>query len=307
MKKKTPKKSIMKYFEPIETGSKMMGDMSSLDLDGSFGYFTHAPSRDKLFLNRLSSMDILELLKKVGLAKHLAQKGFPDLLVDIDRDETLIHYLKIYHQEMIPDQLIIDLRVSESRFVPDRRFFRDDDGLQALDMIVIEWLSSQNPRDHFSSDKPQLPGQKRPGLGVLNFMMELMYIVGREVIKDGFLDIPDHFHGAVMYSRKFKFFDPVHEGILWAMMRDLKGYTLMDLSWGIITRTIIDKKTNMPQEYDPSEQIFPVSKRLMDYFKSREYKEKFRGVYKKKNFRFDYESMVRLREEMLRTKNLIDL
>jgi hypothetical protein len=70
----------------------------------------------------------------------------------------------------------------------------------------------------------------------------------------------------------------------------------------MITGTIIDVKTGQPQVYDPSEQIYPVSRRLKKYFASKRYMQKFNEVYKKKKYFFDYERMVRMREEIMKTK-----
>jgi len=297
--KKPKKKSILKYFEPIDSGKTLSENFGSLDLEGSFGYFALSSQNKNLFLNRLDADTLYTMIEKVGLVSHLLKMGFDNIKIDIDKDDAQIHYLKIYYEILDPDHLLIDLRVSESRFIPQKRFCEEYDAPMSLDMVVIEWLSAQNPKSTFDSTKPQLPGQSKPGLGSLNYMMELMYIVGEQVVKDGFMDVPDHFHGAVMYSRKFKFFNPSHEGILRAILRDIKGYSLADMSWGMITGTIIDKNTNTPQVYDPSEQIFPVSKRMKDYFDSKKYKAKFKKIYESKSYYFDYEKMCQIREKML--------
>ncbi|MCX8123530.1 MAG: hypothetical protein N3F66_05125 [Spirochaetes bacterium] len=297
--KKPKKKSILKYFEPIDSEKTLSENFGSLDLEGSFGYFALSNQNKNLFLNRLNVDTLYKMIKKVGLVDHLMKIGFSNILIDVDKDDAQIHYLKIYYEKIDPNHLLIDLRVSESRFIPQKRFCEEYDAPRSLDMVVIEWLSAQNPKATFDANKPQLPGQSKPGLGSLNYMMELMYIVGEQVVKDGFMDVPDHFHGAVMYSRKFKFFNPSHEAILRAILRDIKGYSLSDMSWGMITGTIIDKNTNTPQVYDPSEQVFPVSKRMKDYFDSKKYKEKFKKIYESKKYYFDYEKMCRIREKML--------
>jgi hypothetical protein len=281
--------------------------MTSMDIDESFGYFARMPRKECLFLNMYNEAKLLEIMNRSGLVAHLKTRGFDDLLIDIDQDETLIHYLRVYCEEKIPEKLLIDVRLSDSRFAPDKSFFDEGQNLVTLDMIVIEWLSIQNPKATFSDDRPQLPGQSKPGLGCLKYLMQMMYVVAEGVIKDGFMDVPDHMHGAVMYSRNFKFFNPAHEGVLRAILRDAKGYSLGDISWGMITGTIIDVKTGQPQVYDPSEQIYPVSRRLKKYFASKRYMQRFNEVYKKKKYFFDYEKMVRMREEIMKTKKTEDL
>jgi hypothetical protein len=305
---KKKKDSFFKYFEPINIMDAI--DSHGTDrhsIDEGLGYFAFSPRKEKLFLNRFSPREILDISKSVGLNDHLAKLGFTNLQAEVEKDETLIHYLKIYNGEVSPYNLLIDLRLSESRFIPDAKLFQVEKNAVTLDMIVIEWLSAENPSNIFDPTRPQLPGQKKPGLGCLNYLMEMMYIVGREVIKDGFMDIPDHLHGAIMYSRKFKFFDPVQEAILRAIVRDLEGRSLMDISWGMITGTIIDETTGKQQVYDPAEQVYPLSRRIKKYFSSSAYEKRLKEVFRKKKYRFDYEKMQELRAHMLKSKSVIDL
>jgi hypothetical protein len=262
--------------------------------------------KEKLFLRNFSTDDLYAIMERVNLIAHLKAKGFDDLRLGIDVDDACVHYLKIYHKNVDPDSILLDMRLSESRFVPDKKFF-DDQSQHLYDMIVIEWLSAQNPFHKFNGDKPQLPGQKRPGLGILNYCFEMMYIVAREIIKDGFLDIPDHMHGAIMYSKKFKFFDPTHEGILRAIMRDLSEYSLADISWGIITKTIIEEDKNQPQAYAPSEQVFYVSDRMRDYFHSKKYLSVYNKYYRRKHYRFEYDEMLKRRQAIMESKSIADL
>ncbi len=90
-------------------------------------------------------------------------------------------------------------------------------------------------------------------------------------------------------------------------MRDLKDYSLADVSWGVITETIIDLDKNRPAIYDPGEQIHYVSKRMQKYFESPKYIKTFNKYYYRKKYRFDYEEMVCKREEILLTKKIEDI
>lgn len=306
MKKRKLKKSILKYFKPFDINVRI-NDNSVDDISESFGYFVYAAKSERKFLGRFTVDDIMEIMTKAGFIKHLHDKGFEKIIPTIDRDEALVHYLKIYSNDIAPDCLLIDLRLSETRFIPDKSFFEQGAELSTLDMIVIEWLTLQNPHSFFTDEKPQLPGQRNPGLGALKFMMDIMFSVGRGVIKDGFLDIPEHIHGAIMYSSKFKFFNPAHEAILRALLRDLECHSLLDIAWGMTTNTIIDASTGKLHEHQPSEQIFPVSKRLQDYFNSKKYNERFKSVYRKKRYKLDYKEMIKRRKEILESKSIVDI
>jgi hypothetical protein len=270
------KNKLSKFLQPMDFSSSIEKEIGAIDFGDVAG---STRKKDKLFLRNFTAGDLLEIMKRIGLISHLEGLGLGDARVTVD---------------------------IESRFVPETRFF-EDGAYHAYDMVVIEWLSAQNPYADFEAERKQLPGQKRPGLGILRYCFEMMYVVAREVIKDGFLDIPDHVHGAIMYSRKFKFFDPVHEGVIRALMRDCGNYSLADISWGVITGTIIELYKNEPQPYAPSEQVFYVSDRMRDYFHSKKYLSVYHKYYRRKRFRFDYEEMQKRRAAILEKKSIVDL
>ncbi len=299
---KSSKQFLLKYFKPVKPEKELHKESFDFDLEDNLGHLMFQRESNSLFMSRFDSDNIMELLETVNLTDHLRSQGFDNFQIRIDKDESLINYLKVYHENKDPQNLLIDLRLSETKFVPEKRFFEEGKDIETLDMVVIEWLSARHPYKEFGPQRPQLPGQEKPGLGCLNHLMELMYHVGSKVFKDGFMDVPDHFHGAVMYSKKFRFFNPSHEAILRAMLRDLNQYSLVELSWGMITETIIESNSGRPQIYDPSEQIFPLSKFMHDYFESKKYKEKFNQVYKQKKYYFDYDTMLKRKEELLQEK-----
>ncbi len=282
-------------------------EMGDLDLSNTLESLPGLSGSKKLFLGRFNSENLYSMMEKIGLVQHLKSIGFDSLLVDIDVDENRISYMKLYWEERIPAKQLIDIRLSESSFIPDKKYFDNNTKITPYNMIIIEWLSAKNPQKKFDDNKPQLPGQTNPGLGVLKYCFEMLYQMAKEVFKDGFLDIPDHMHGALMYSKKFKFFDPAHEGIIRAVARDLRKYSLSDISWGVITETIIDLTTNKPAIYDPGEQIHYVSDRMKKYFESKKYRTVFMKYYEKKKYFFDYEEMVKRRTKILETKKIEDL
>lgn len=281
--------------------------LDDIDFSETFESLPGLSGSKKLFLGRFNENDLIEMMDKTGLTGHLKSLGFEELLIDIDKDQSQIYYLRLYWRELKPDMLLVDLRLSETTFTPDKKYFPDGTRPLPYDMIVIEWLSAKNPMKQFDNSRPQLPGQTNPGLGVMKYCFDLLYHIAKQIYKDGFLDVPDHMHGAMIYSKKFKFFDPVHEGILRAVMRDLSAYTLADISWGVITSTIIERYKNEPASYEPGEQIFYVSRRMKKYFNSKKYKATFKKYYNRKRYYFDYEEMKKRRGEILKTKKIEDL
>ena len=299
------KDNLFKYFKPVDI-KKNNNDIAETDisesLDGLPGFHDK-----RLFLKRFNVNDWHKIFNDVGFSSYLKGIGLADIKISSGADEYSINYLKIYYNDIDPDNLLMDLRVTEKAFMPDKEICGDYHFDVPLYMILIEWLSLQNPFRKFDRNKPGLPGQANPGLGGLKYCFELMYTVGSMMVKDGYMDIPDHMSGAVMYSKKFKFFDPKHEAILRAVMRDLKDYPLRDITWGMITGTVIEEYKNLPQTYDPCEQIYATSERMKDYFSSRSYMSVYHKYYKRKRYRFNYSDMVGKREEILKMKSEADV
>ena len=296
------KKGIIRNISPVDLSVSIGSDLNDKDISDSLGRLSEL-KKEKLFLRNFTSDDLFDIMTRVGMVNHLRDRDFKDLGVFIDTDDAMIHYMKVYNGGKKPGNLIIDIRVSESRFVPDPNYFEYGVDPVNYDMIFIEWLSAQDPRGSFTKERPQLPGQAKPGLGVLGYCMEMMYIVAREIIKDGFVDIPDHLHGAIMYSKIFRFFNPENEALVRAIQRDLNSYSINDISWGLITGTILDADSGNPIVYKPSEQIYPVSERMQLYFKSQRYRNLYKKHLKKKRYMLDHGTMTLKRDEILKKKS----
>ncbi len=299
------KSEKLKNFQIPELSQMLDSELSEIEIGDVLGNI--ARTRRNSFLGRFSKSDLFEILKEAGVLDELRKDGFEDFSIAVEIDDTMVSYMKLYSGGESPANLLIDLRLTENKFIPEKRYFPLDFEIPTYDMIFIEWLSLQNPRKGFAGNKPQLPGQMKPGLGLLKNCFNMMYIVGKEITKDGFMDIPDHFHGAVMYSRKFKFFNPAQEGILHAMLRDLRKYSFYDITWGMLTETVIDTYKNKPQKYEPSEQIFQVSPRMKKYYTSIAYKTVYLRYYHRKKFKLDYDEMVKRRGEILKSRSIEEL
>ena len=298
-------KSKQSFFKNLKESLKF--NDSDIDLSNRSDTASNTSGSKRLYLKRFNEEEMYSMMDRIGLIKHLKKMGFKDLLIDIEVDDVGINYMKLFWEEKIHSKQLIDLRLRETTFLPDSKYFPPNTMILPYNMINIEWLSAKNPLKVFDDNKPQLPGQANPGLGVLSFCFKVLYLMAKLVLKDGFLDIPNHMHGAIMYSRKFKFFDPVHEGIIRAVVRDLKGYSLNDISWGMITETIIDLEKNKPAVYAPSVQIHYISRKMKKYFNSKKYKEIRKFYYKKKKYHFDYAEMIKRRDAILQTKKIEDL
>ena len=240
----------------------------------------------EFFLGVYSPKDLMELLYNVNIVDKLQKMGFLDLEVIVDRRHPFEHRMRLYNGRNFEKCLLMELVVKEGIFQPMQNVVEGFD-FEDLIMLMIEWISIQNPRSHFSDNRPRLPGQKYPGLGVLRDLEGVMMQIIKRLNFEGILDIPEHFHGAVMYSPRFSFFNPEMQGRFEAMARDLLTFSLAMASYAVELGCVINRTTGKTEEWSPGEQILPVSKRLRDYFNSDIYREKVQEVKERNSYIVD--------------------
>jgi hypothetical protein len=178
----------------------------------------------------------------------------------------------------------MDLRVSEESRVVENlqgRFL----GHEPLAMLVIQWVSLQHVRGVFSPERPQLPGQSYPGLGVGRKLYRLLWRMARELGKDGLSAYPMYYHNAVYYSAGFSYLVPRKQGELGALMRDLSDVPLMTVSQGINDGQLRSGPTGEVVDWNPGEMFAAVSRRLGSYLSSRTYKSEVKRAASELSFR----------------------
>ncbi len=244
-----------------------------------------------LFLNRYEERELLDMIEAVGLAGFLRQEGFTKPLIRIDRDPNNIHYLRLYHDRADPDRLLMDLRLSQILYTPGTKSARAIAPGGRFNVLAIEWISLQNPRRKFTAGRPRLPGQDRPGLGAVRFLGPLMEAMARDLLADAVLDVPEHFHAAVMYSKYFTCMDPAREGMIKGVLRDLGSHPLALLSWAFTDGAILDAATGQAVPFEPSEQILPITEKLIDHFASRDYRGRVEEEMNGKKYILEFDRM----------------
>ena len=154
-----------------------------------------------------------------------------------------------------------------------------------FEVLAIEWMTLQNPEKTFTDERPQLPGQQHPGLGIASTAVELLMIIAWRLKLSGLLNTPDHYHNAYLYSRIFTYLDPGFQARLKAMHRDTAGYSLHETAWALECGAVKDVNTNQPVKWTPGKQIMPLDQDLKKLFNSFTY----RLLVKKQSKNFKYE------------------
>lgn len=260
-----------------------------------------------LFMGLYDEQQIMEKLEQVGIIDIIQQKGFRNILVSIDKQDSYTSRLYVNCGAIEENRRLIELIVREGVFLPRQNFIPSYDFTGGLRILLVEWLCLQNPRAEFTPDKPRLPGQEHPGLGALKNMQEFLYKLAKHSGKDAIVDIPEYFHSAVIYSglysriysRAYSFFSPVDAGIMQAMQRDMTEMPLADISLAIASDCLVNAGTGEPAIWQPSEQIYPLSEKLKIYVEDDRYKEIVITTMNDHSFSINREKYERLKEKDL--------
>jgi hypothetical protein len=209
---------------------------------------TPGPSR---FLGYFSRHGVELLLERSGILAQLRARGFRTLRVDLDAREGQGHTLRILSEDR-PDELLVELRADRSR-----------GARPGLEVISVDWLLLQNPRESFSERRPRLPGQQHPGLGLLRDFMGWLVVVCELHNLDGVFFVAAHYHIAMQSRRLVRPLHPLAEARLRAMARALEGVPLPEATVAVDEGRVVDAKTGAPVTWEPVATVLPVSPRLV--------------------------------------------
>ncbi len=262
----------------------------------SLSSLSHSRVCEDLFLDRYTNDELIALLSRIGITGLCVARGYRDPILTIGKDDNRIHRFRLYDGKESPGRLLMELRLSELVYTPDPGMTGGVIGTRRYNAMAVEWLSLQSPLDRFTADRPRLPGQEHPGLGGVEQITRLLETLAGGLSVSAVLDVPSHFHAAVMYSRRFRFTDPVREGMMLGVLRDLGDHSLADLSWAFVTGDIRDAHTGEPVPYVPSEQVLPLDADLSRYFNSRHYRQASKQAMNARHYAIDIGSMKKKRK-----------
>jgi len=202
-------------------------------------------------------------LERYGFLQLLRDKGFENLLLSVDTSDASHHMLRIHFDRRDAEHLLIEM-------VLGFRPLQLPDGTKGR-MLSIEWLLMQDPREAFPSDRPRLPDQEYPGLGLFRWQGELLRLMATRLGCDGMMNNPAQFHNAVLYGRVMKFVDPVEEGRFRALERDLADLSLRDASSAIAMGRVREVDGDTLQ-WQGRPQVLGITLPIQAYFERDQYR-----------------------------------
>ena len=139
--------------------------------------------------------------------------------------------------------------------------------------LAVHWFTLQNPGATFAPDRPKLPGQRHPGLGVGRRFYGWLMTWAHEWGKDGLLNFPEYYHNAVFYSSMFRFISPARQGRFEALRRDLGTLPVCDASAAVNEGRVVEEPGAKPFRWQAAEMISPVTGSLKAALDSDAYRQ----------------------------------
>lgn len=242
-----------------------------------------------LFLGRLDHDRLRRELEAAGILAALARRGFPEVALRTER-EADEHRLRV-----LPARgrvTLIDLRVAETALAagdPALRGF----GVDVLSFLAVRWLSLQDPKRRFTRERPRLPGQRHPGLGLGTRLYAVLKGWAAGWGKDGLLNFPEYFHNAVLYSTLFRFVAPARQGRFEALARDLAPLHVAAASAALDAGRVVDAASGDGVRWEAGEMVAPLTAPLQAYLDSPVYRDAVAAV--RDSVRFEVQAKRRSR------------
>jgi hypothetical protein len=233
---------------------------------------------------------------EAGVFTALEQRGFADFEIVVDIAGRALPHALLYGSKDGQRYLLIDACVGEAIVRPPYFAARGHPISRPMEMAVVHWIREEDPTRSFSPERPPLPLQRHPGLGVLRRAFRVVVQMASELGKDGVVDTPKFFHDAVIFyrSRFFLFLDATEQGRFEALLRDLRGLSLGEASLALIGHCVRAADGTVAG-WEPGYQIFPIAPELTAYLHASEYATRVKAVAEQLRFTVDRSALDRTR------------
>jgi acetoin utilization deacetylase AcuC-like enzyme len=198
------------------------GELTAEDLEEALGI---RPSRQRLLLGFYTAAGMEHAFFRYGIFEQLERMGYRQFRVALDA-AGLGERLRLYGEADAAEHLLVEAVLERRRMAAGG----PDGDRQDVEVLYVHWLSLRNPRASFSERRPRLPGQDVPGLGLAR---EAGSMLARMAVRLGLAGVvirPAHYHMAYAGRREFSFVDPVRQGRFEALVRDVAGRSLLEVT-----------------------------------------------------------------------------
>ncbi len=206
-------------------------------------------------------------LERYGILEKVRKRGYQFFDVEIDPKDPARQVVKVFGKRDERDypHLLVELVLRRqwiSSPLPEQ---------ERLEVLTIEWLLLQDPLRNFTLDRPPLPGQDHPGLGIAMDIQELLVRSCLRLRLHGLLDRPAHFHNAAGVAHRCHFLDARAEGRFRALLKLAKNEGIVEVSEAI-DQGRLKTKAGETIPWEAVDHLLPVSDELKEYFNSNSYR-----------------------------------
>lgn len=255
---------------------------SSVDpLDGLTDQELLDKNAGRRFLDFYGDEGLRQALEAYGFLDALRRRGWDDFTIEtVAQDER--HTLILSGVDAgggEPERLLeLVVRRDRLRLEPWSAELEEDWailGRRGWEVLTVDWLTLRNPKRTFTEDRPRLPGQDAPGLGVGEQVLELLYRIVDRLRLDGLLTVAEHFHNAVLYARELPFADPSCGGRFHAL-EDLllhrEGLSFAQSAWAVAWGYVLDE-ADCAVRWRGEAMVHATDRQLRDYLQSQTYRD----------------------------------
>ena len=220
-----------------------------------------------LFLGRFGLADARRELEEAGVLSALRARGHADPRIRIeagDGEDRLI---------VAPaegEESLVDLRMTEGT-LPVTEPALCARGVEMLSVLVVGWLALQDPRASFTAERPRLPGQTHPGLGLGRQLYTRVLGWAAAWGKDALVNVPAYFHNARFYAPPFSFLSAAEQGRFEVLVRDLGTLPMAVASAAVAEGRVIEEPAGQIVRWAPGHMLAPLSTAVREYAGSPEY------------------------------------
>jgi hypothetical protein len=218
------------------------------------------------YLDRFGLPALCAELDQAGVLPALRTRGYdPSVRIEVEDGE---HRLTVTSAS--GGEILVDLRMAEEALPVTDPGLRSC-GVEVLSVLVVEWLSLQDPRAVFTRERPRLPGQTHPGLGLGRQLYSRVLGWAGAWGKDGLVNVPAFFHNAKFYAPPFAFLSAAEQGRFEALCRDLADRPIADASAAVEAGRVLDVATGEPITWSPGDMLAALSPPVRAYLAAPEY------------------------------------
>ena len=210
-------------------GPKELVGSLDLDLSDVLADLGMAPTAPMRFLGYYSASGLELAMERMGFLGALRRLGYDPFRVAIDRTDVGDR-IRLFGDGDGAEHLLLESVMAKAV-------------IEGSSYLYLHWLTLRHPLSAFTRQRPQLPDQEVPGLGLSRECFEMCARMAARLSLVGVAMRPAWYHTAFAVRHDFRFFDPARQGLFEALVRDLRGLSLLEA-----TRAVDDGRVSLAGE-----------------------------------------------------------